>query len=569
MIAATHVVNLADAARFPGEAPTAIPSLVRAAAARRPARTAVWFPADRGYASWTYAELQDRIARVARGLSERGVGAGDHVVMLVPIRPELYVALLAVMSLGAVAVFVEPGSAPSELARVVRFVDAKAFIGIPKAHALRPLFRDIGRVPVQVVVGRLPVGLRAVSFDALADGEPLADFPSLAGDDPAILTFSSGTTGEPKGAVRSHGFLGAQHRAIEELAGADQRADDVDLTSFAIGALSCFASGATVILPRFGAGGVDDIDADELVDLAVRERVTTLSGAPAFMNAVFSAAARRSIALDSVRRASSGGAPVSPALCELTAQVVPNARFSVIYGSTEAEPIAVIDGPELAVECLGSSREGAGLCVGRVHRDIELRLLRWVDGPIVLQGDATLDGLTVASGQVGEVVVSGPHVNRRYFRNPDAERATKIVEADGTVWHRTGDAAYLDERSRLWIVGRCVDAVQTSLGPAYPASAEAVAQTLPFVARAALVSDDAGTVHAVVEPQQRRDLLRWLGSRRHRARMRDQLVSALHKASIGADAVHFVPTLPVDSRHRSKIDHRRVRKLLPVLRWLP
>src|SRR4029077_20854835 len=117
-------------------------------------------------------------------------------------------------------------------------------------------------------------------------------------------------------------------------------------------------------------------------------------------------------------------------------------------------------------------------------------------------GPDGLDGLCVAPGEVGEVVVTGPHVNKHYFRNRDAERATKIVDERGEIWHRTGDAARLDDKGRLWFMGRASDIVRRGGDIYHPAAVEALAQAEPGVARAALLAvvPEASELVLVVEP---------------------------------------------------------------------
>ncbi|MCA9676421.1 MAG: AMP-binding protein, partial [Myxococcales bacterium] len=323
-----------------------------------PERVALIHPVgDAGWGRLTYGALATRVRHVAAGLARRGVVRGARVVVLVPMSPELYVVLLAVASLGAVAVFVEPAATPREMARAIRVTHPVAFIGVPKAHVLRLMFPRDTATGVSIVVGggvtaRLlgAEPLAAVEADGAATTAPI--FPELAGTDPALLTFSSGSTGTPKGAVRSHAFLGAQHDAMAGLLDAAGRTDgtpDVHMSAFAIVLLSTLVSGHTAVIPRLGRG-VDDIDGAALAR-AIRDLgVTVISGSPAFLAPIFDAADRgpRPGPLAGVRRIISGGAPVPVELCEQAGRLLdPSATFLVVYGSTEAEPISRIDAAEV------------------------------------------------------------------------------------------------------------------------------------------------------------------------------------------------------------------------------
>lgn len=533
--------------RYDDALTSGVHSLVLRHGVERPDKIALLFPRRRGYGSVTYGELRQRVASCAAGLAARGVGRGDRVVVLVPMSPDLYVVLLAIASLGSVAVFVEPSSTLAEIARAIRVSRPKAFVGIPRAHALRLRYRHVAAVPVSIVVGHRAVAraFGTPSLGALEADHVAARVPEIAFDpaDPVLLTFSSGSTGKPKGATRSHAFLAAQHAAIDGRLDRRSGVDDVDMSAFAIVLLSSLVRGNTAIIPRMGRGGVNDIDGRALAATIARYRVSVISGSPAFIAPIVDAGARTP--LRTVRRILTGGAPVPVELCEQVAgRLGPDGTLLVAYGSTEAEPISTILASEVRAYTAVATRRGAGLCVGRLHHDIELALLRPSGEPLAI-GPGGLDALRVAPGDVGEVVVTGPHVNKAYYRNDAAEHRLKITDERGRVWHRTGDAAYLDDGDRLWIVGRINDVVRRGDAVYYPAAVEAAARGVHGVDRAALIEDGPGRTAVVVQPN---------GSR-PRA---DAIVRRLREVGVEVDRVAFA-TLPVDPRHRAKLDYPAIR----------
>ncbi|HUH05620.1 MAG TPA: AMP-binding protein [Kofleriaceae bacterium] len=540
-------------------------SLILRHAETDPARVALIYPADDGYATLTYGELARRVNAVASGLRDQGLGAGDRVVVLVPMSPELYVVLLAAASLGAVVVFVEPTSTPREIARVVGVARPKVFVGIPKAHVLRVLDRLVARVPVQVLVGP-PLAARVAGALALSQLEAAgagAAPPSLVAraDDPVLLTFSSGSTGTPKGAARSHAFLAAQHAAIERLIARPEGAVDVHLSAFAIVLLSSLCAGQTAMIPALGRGGVNDVDGAALADAIDAYGVTVVSGSPAFVAPIAEARRRAGTPLATVRRVITGGAPVPLSLCELANEdLLPSGSLLVVYGSTEAEPIATIEASQVRAHTAEFTRAGAGLCVGQTDPEITVRLLQPTAEPLAV-GPGGLAALEVPHGEVGEVTVSGDHVNRHYYRNAAAERATKITDEHGVVWHRTGDAGYFDAHGRLWIVGRIGDMVRRGAAVYHPAAVEATAQTLSFVRRAALIQGRDGGVVLVVQPIAADNVLAVM---QHllstRASRTDAVVTALRNAGVEIDRVEFARTLPLDPRHRAKLDYLAIRR---------
>jgi acyl-CoA synthetase (AMP-forming)/AMP-acid ligase II len=329
------------------------------------------------------------------------------------------------------------------------------------------------------------------------------------------LTFSSGSTGAPKAAVRSHGFLAAQHDTVRGFL--DAQDGDVHLSAFAIVLLSTLVDGNTAVIGRTRRPDARAI---------ARHGVTVVSGSPAFL-------APLAPALRAVRRVVSGGAPVPVELAEQLPQL------RVVYGSTEAEPIAWIDAAEVRATA-AATRAGAGLCVGRPDPHLRVELLAPTTGPIAI-GPGGLP--RVAPGEVGEVVVAGAHVNQRYWRNPAAERAHKIRDADGTIWHRTGDLAYVDGDGRLWLVGRVADRVRRGDATDHPPPGAAGARALPWVSRAALI-DDGGAALLVVEGRG----------------PAGELTAHLAARGVVVDRVAFTRRLPVDPRHHAKLDYPSIRR---------
>jgi acyl-CoA synthetase (AMP-forming)/AMP-acid ligase II len=531
-------------------------------AARVPARDALVFtdPSGHGWRRLTYADLAARVRRTAAGLAARGVGEGARVVLLVPVSPDLYVVLLAVASLGAVAVFVDPAATLAEMARAVRVTRPVAFVGIPKAHALRFLDRDVSRVPLAVVVGS-PRAARALQGVALTDLEQpdAADGFVRSPDDPVLLTFSSGSTGTPQGAVRSGELLVARHDAMARLLGADEHGETpyVHVSAFAFVLLSTLISGGTAVIPPLRMG-VDDIDANRIVDVICDRGVTTISGSPAFLASIVEAAARRTTAaagphpLASLRRILTGGAPVPVDLCERALRVLPTTcQLIVAYGSPEAEPIATVDARLVAAEA-AAIRRGEGFLAGTVWPGRLLKLVRPSAAPIVL-GAGGLAALEVTLGEVGEVVGAGDRVNETSVRDGAAECAHAIVDEIGTIWHRTGDTARFDAAGRLWLVGRVADRVCRGDAASHAAAVEAVARALPGVERAALVEDGKAGALLVVEPRS--------GIAHLSARARSgEAVRHLAAHGVAVDAVRVAPQLPVDPGHGATLDCSKVRR---------
>jgi acyl-CoA synthetase (AMP-forming)/AMP-acid ligase II len=157
----------------------------------------------------------------------------------------------------------------------------------------------------------------------------------------------------------------------------------------------------------------------------------------------------------------------------------------VLYGSTEAEPIASLSAAELVQTSAESTDPLAGLCAGTPVPEIALRIVRAHDGPIELGTDGWRPW-ELPRGEAGEVVVSGEHVLRGYLDDPESDRANKIRDGE-TVWHRTGDGGRLDETGRLWLLGRVSRRVRRGGATWWGLPPELRATTLPEISHAAYV----------------------------------------------------------------------------------
>lgn len=517
-------------------------------AARHPERAAI-VEYRRGRARRvSFGELATQVQALAAGLRERGLGRGDRVLLFLPMSIDLYTALLASLHLGATVVFMDAWADRRRLDAAVAAAGPRAFLGTPKAHLLRLVSPAIRRIPLQLAAGR---GIwRLGRYASRASGVPAAE---LSPHTPALITLTTGSTGRPKAAARSHGFLWAQHEALAAHLGLTE--SDVDMPTLPVFVLNNLATGTTSVLPDFDARRPAEIDPATIYRQLLAEGVTTSSGSPAFYQrlAGWCAATGRKLPL---RALFTGGAPVLPPMARLLAETV-TGEAHVVYGSTEAEPIAGIEVREmLAAMEAGTTRTNGsrpeGICVGEPVPQIELRLLHPTDAPINL-GPAGWSEWQVAPGEVGEVVVTGGHVLSGYLNDPDAERLNKIHDG-GRVWHRTGDAARIDAEGRLWLMGRVRERVQRAGQVWWGGAAEVRALEVEGIVHAAYLGlPDAGQ-------GQRAVLCVESSGGSLSASDRNRLRSAL--APLPVDEVRALTRIPRDPRHASKTDVDALRRLV-------
>jgi olefin beta-lactone synthetase len=465
--------------------------------------------------SITFSALRERIDRASAGLQREGLKPGDRAIVMIPMSIDLYVAMLSLLDLGAIAVFVDPWIGWKQIAAFAAYAEPRAWLGIPRSHLLRRL---AGRIPITVTTGR-----RLGPFPAR---RTLSEIEEPAGDgavhesqpdDPALITFTSGSSGEPKGANRTHRFLLAQHRALAAEFPAQE--GDVDMPMFPVFALNNLALGVPSVVPAMDFRRVDRVDGAAILRQMLAHRVTTCTASPPFFDRL--AATGEDPGL---RRLLTGGAPVSDAQLRAWRTAFSRTEILVAYGSTEAEPVAHLTAEERL------ELKGPGFCAGKPIDRIRARLID-------------------EQGGIGELVVAGDHVCRDYYRNPKAVQENKILDADGTVWHRMGDTGSFDAEGRFWIAGRVHSTIRRGSQRIHPQLVEQAARGEdPRIRRIAAVGVEERVV-LVIETDAE-DL---------EQDVRQRLAAAGH----AVDEIRLTrEPLPVDPRHNSKIDYGKLRERL-------
>ena len=425
----------------------ALPRLAR----ERPQQVAMRCPDRNGRydIELTYAQLDARSDAIAAGLAKRGIARGTRTVVMVRPTPEFFLLMFALFKAGAVPVLVDPGIDKRALKQCLDEAKPEAFIGIPLAMLAKTLLRWATSARVRVTTGMRAWLADATLAEVERDGANAP--PQLADtqpDDVAGILFTSGSTGVPKGVVYRHRHFVAQIEMLRNAFGIAP--GGIDLPTFPPFALFDPALGLTSIIPDMDPTQPARADPRKLHAAIARFGITQLFGSPALMQVL----ARHGEKLPTVKRVTSAGAPVPPAVVQRMFELLPaDAQLWTPYGATECLPVAVIEGREL-LTLRARTETGAGTCVGRPVAGNTVRIIRISDDAIAAWDDALLVGV----GQVGEITVAGPSATDSYF-NRDAQTAlAKIRETlpDGSERsvHRMGDLGWCDGEGRLWFCGR-------------------------------------------------------------------------------------------------------------------
>jgi acyl-CoA synthetase (AMP-forming)/AMP-acid ligase II len=453
---------------------------------------------------------------------------------------DLYIALLGLFRVGAIAVFLDPSAGADHIERCCERIPPVAFLGIPKAHLLRLKSKALRKIPLKITTRYWVPGAQRWLQNA---SDPALRESLAVSEDAALVTFTSGSTGVPKATVRTHEFLLAQYQVLAP--NISLEAGEVDLATLPVFVLASLAAGVATVIPDVDLRSPGSVNASAIFAQVERHRVTRITASPAFFERLIEFNRSTGRTLPTVTKIFTGGAPVFPRVLAALTQLAPNAQIESVYGSTEAEPIAHIGAEAISPADLEAMKRGQGLLAGTPVRGVQLAILRdeWGQArqPLTL---SELQSLQLKTDEIGEIVVSGAHVLRGYLDGVgDAE--TKFL-VDGQVWHRTGDAGALDANGRLWLHGRCAAKIPRAAGPLYPLGIETIATMFPHVVRAAVVSHQ-GKRALIVAGDIGRPML-------------NSIQEAVRVA--GIEHVVAVDRLPVDRRHNAKIDYPELHKML-------
>ncbi len=483
---------------------------------------------DGAWRKVTWDLLHRNVDLLARGLAARGVHRGDRVAVLITPGADLLAVVYACWRIGASVVVTDAGLGVRGIHRALRGAAPQHVIAIPRGMTLVRALRLPGR---RIPVSELPAIARL--------GSTMSSLPQAPGpDDEAVVAFTSGSTGPAKGVVYRHRQVQRTRDALREHYAITPRDSLV----------AAFAPWA-VLGPALGiASAIPDMDVTSPRTLTARAfaasvRVvdgTLVWASPAAFTSILGSAGGMSdddlAALGSLRLVLGAGAPVSPALLHGMARLCPRAEVRTPYGMTEVLPVA-----DVTIGEIDGAGLGPGVLVGHPLEGVDVRISE-------LDSSGTAVGpLSDRTGVLGEVVVRAPHQKDRYDRLWATERASSRE----TGWHRTGDVGELDDAGRLWIGGRLAHVITTADGPVAPVRIEQAVELLPEVEQAACVGvGPMGTQHLVVV----------VVSAKAAGGLADLGLTERVRRAAGADvaAVLVRNDLPVDVRHRSKIDRTAI-----------
>ncbi len=439
---------------------------------------------------YSFTETADGANRVAAGLAALGYGPGDRIGLFLPNVPHYVAAYYGILKLGATVVNFSPLYTASELAHQVADSGTKLLFTLSASQLLPTALEvletsGLERLVVGSIAGALPTAKsllyrmfkggevtkrpddpRILAFSMLIANDGTHPRPTIDPErDVALIQYTGGTTGTPKGAMLTHQNLSANARQVMAIDPHPQAPDRIlgVLPMFHVFANTCVLNrtvlngGCIVMLPRFEAGAV--------LAAITRTKATALPGVPTMYQALLDHPKIGATDFASLRICISGGAPLAP---ELKAKFEKTTGATVVEGYGLSESSGVLS---------ANPYEAAGK-TGTIGQPLPATSLRLVD-----KADPTQD---VAEGEPGEIVARGPQIMKGYWNRPDADAEVFLDTPEGR-WLRTGDVGTIDADGFVKIVDRLKDMISVSGFKVFPSQIEAVLYHHPAIKEALVV----------------------------------------------------------------------------------
>lgn len=423
-----------------------------------------------------YAEFWDEATRFAQALRSRGLQPGDRVAILLPNRIEAAVACYGCWLAGGIAAPLNAQARARDFEAWLRHADARHIVYEHSHGDALDAISTVDATSQRPPIERWPVGTdrplvpHEIVSNSTVDID--IDVHAIAPDHAALILYTSGTTGAPKGVTLTHGNLLANASAVVRYLALSEHDSVLSILAF------YYAYGASVLHTHLLSGGCVVLAQNllfphMLMDTIARERITGFSGVPSTYALLMERVKLADYDLSSLRYLTQAGGAMSPSLTRRLRTALPDARLFVMYGQTEATSRLTWLPPERLDEKIGS--------VGIPVDGVELRI-------------AHEDGTPSACYEPGEVWVRGANVMRGYWNNPDASAS---VLRDG--WLRTGDVGHLDADGFLYLAGRRSDMIKTGAHRVHPNDIEDAILEMQGVSEVAVVGIDDNVLGQVIK----------------------------------------------------------------------
>lgn len=486
----------------------------------------------------TFAEFDRKSDAVCGYFSENGFEKGDRIVVFIPIGIDFYVILMAIFKMGMQAVFIDPYAGIKHIDRCCGMISPDSIIGSGEVLFWGNFLSGIRRIGRKINYKKIFKEIlnekngQDIKKNTEKSGSGNIKKAKAERETPALISFTSGSTGFPKIIMRTHGFLMGQHNVLEKNIKFNENTKV--FSSFPIFLLSHMATGTTTAIPDMNFKSPARTKAASIIAQIEERNVENILLPPSVLENVAEYSRKNNIRLKCVQKIFTGGAPVFPKLMKNLKEVFPDSKVRALYGASEAEPISVLNFEDVTELDIQEMKDGAGLLVGKKVNEIDLKIAKIESGR----------GKTEAEGTVkGEILVKGENVLKSYLNmenEPDKE------------WHDTGDMGYINENGKLVLLGRVKGRIMLRNKVYYPFSIETAFSFCEIVKKSAIVSKNE-KLYIIIEKKE---------GFKEKVSENAEIKRLCEKFEIDRAVEGKVP---VDKRHNSKTDYKKLEKIIERL----
>ena len=480
----------------------------------------------------TFSQIDDKSDRICIYLKEKKFRKGDKIIVFVPIGIEFYLILTSIFKMGLQAVFIDPYAGIEHINRCCEMISPEGIIGSGKTLLKGFFLKGIRKIGKKINYEKIMKEAETISLTNSVEDKEINE------NTPALISFTSGSTGFPKIIMRTHGFLIGQHNVLEKNLKFQERTSVY--SSFPIFLLSHMAAGATVFIPDINWQKPSESNFQDIVQCIRKNNIENIILPPVIFENITEYCKKDGIQLNNVQTVYTGGAPVFPWLMEKIRKIFINAEINALYGASEAEPISRLNFEDITEDDIKSMKNGDGLLAGKIVEGLELEIEEIQEKELDRNFAEENSNVEINSEVRGEILVKGENVVNGYLnvqKNPDEK------------WHRTGDMGYINSNGQLVLLGRVKGRIQIGEKIYYPFAVETAFSFCEILKKSVLTSKN-GKLYLLVErnSEYKGNLLE-----------NTEIMELKKKFEI----FKIIETeIPMDKRHNSKTDYKKLEEIV-------
>ena len=472
---------------------------------------------------YTYSDLYLRVILLKNYLRDNGLKENSKILILQTMSIELYIILLAIWSIGAIPCFMDAGFIKNNINNN-EFEEINAIIGNTKYLLYSNINKNLNKLKIKINSNIIEKLAKNETLTSILGKEEL-EITEVEKDYPAIYTYTSGSTGKPKVISRTHDFLLTQAQILEE--NLNYEDNDIELSTVPVFTLSNLYYGVTTVIADMNYSNLEKTNGSKLITQIEKNRINRIMCSPGLIRIITDYCIKNNLEISYKTKVFTGGGAVFQDLIEKIKKVFLDTTIFTIYGSSEAEPIAMLDINDMDETDIKETIEGKGILAGKIIGVDDCKTIEIGQEKI---GTITKERLSELESPIGEIIVAGKNVLEGYVNGiGDAENKIKVGDV---VYHRTGDVGEIDEKGRLWLKGRIKN-------PYFGIEASLHCQL--NIGKTAILKENNKLI-LVLESSE--------------GISEEKIREAINFINI--DKIVYISSIPVDKRHGSKVDYKEL-----------